>query len=207
MFCPRCKKNFEDGKFCQNCGCELQEGKIEESLIPLKSNEEVRIESEKSLENTEAKDNKEFNENEPNIKTQKKKNKLIIKILPILIILAVYLTFCGRVSDADYIGCAKTIISEHLNSPSTAKWSNEKILERDDYGRVLVTLTVDSQNGFGAYVRDNVAVVIISYDKKTGEFFYNEGAIQSWKDSEKDLSEMAINFSKTISNWNEPIEN
>lgn len=128
--------------------------------------------------------------------------------IPVIIIIVLINAIGGgsHGSNDDYIGCAKTVVSKQLRSHSSAQWSNEKVVEKDDYGRVLVTLTVDSQNGFGAYLRTHYAVVIESYDKKTDEFTYQYGGVESWSDQYDFLEDACIKNVKKGSNWNEPIK-
>ena len=152
---------------------------------------------------------KNFAENEvknyKNFKNLSLKQKLIRIAVPVIILIIVISIFVPNgPSDEDYISGAKTAISKQLISPATATYSNEKIVEKDDYGRVLVTLSVDSQNGFGAYVRNNYAVVIESYDTGTDEFVYYPNGITGWT---SDFSkEFSIEAAKLAANWNEPLE-
>lgn len=136
------------------------------------------------------------------------KKKSILLAVPIIILLVVVIVSFsdGGVSDDDYISCAKTAVSKQLKSPGSAFYSNEKVVEKDDYGRVLVVLTVDSQNGFGAYLRSHYVVVIESYDSKTEEFTYSRNGIQHWTDDMDFLEEILIQSAKDASDWNEPLE-
>ena len=136
------------------------------------------------------------------------KKKSILLAVPIIILLVVVIVSFsdGGVSDDDYISCAKTAVSKQLKSPGSAFYSNEKVVEKDDYGRVLVMLTVDSQNGFGAYLRQHCAVVIKSYNKKTKDFIYSRNGVQSWTDEYDFLADTCIDMAKEASNWNEPLE-
>lgn len=152
---------------------------------------------------------KNFAENEvknyKNFKNLSLKQKLIRIAIPVIVlIIIISILIPNGPSDEDYIADAKTAVSKMLKSPATAMYSNEKIVEKDDYGRVLVTLTVDAQNSFGAYVRENYAVVIESHDTSTDKFVYYPNGIEHWR--EDYLEEVCIEGAKMAANWNEPLE-
>ena len=133
-------------------------------------------------------------------------NKIVHIAIPAFCLLF-FLSMIGgdissRMSDGAYISCAKTVASDLLKSPSTAQFSDARIVERDDYGRVLVTMTIDSQNSFGAYVRKYFAVVIHSYNDDTGEFYY--GGVQTWDNSR--WEDIFLENAKEAAGWNEPLE-
>ena len=133
------------------------------------------------------------------------KSKIIHIAIPLIIIIALICIFSGGgVKDADYIDCAKSVASNYLKAPSTATYSDCEVVEKDDYGRALVFLTVESQNSFGAYVRTYFAVVIESYDKSTEEYTYSRFSVQHWTDSSH--NEMGLELSKELGHWNEPLE-
>lgn len=77
-----------------------------------------------------------------------------------------------KVSDSDYIGCAKTLINKALKNPSTAVYNSEQVYEKDDYGRAIVLLDVSAQNSFGGWVRSSYYVCIQSVESD-GTFYYN----------------------------------
>lgn len=152
---------------------------------------------------------KNFAENEvknyKNFKNLSLKQKLVRIAIPVIVlIIIISILIPNGPSDEDYIADAKTAVSEKLKSPATAMYSNEKIVDEDDYGRVLVTLTVDAQNSFGAYVRENYAVVIESHDTSTDKFVYYPNGIEHW--TEDYLEEVCIEGAKMAANWNEPLE-
>lgn len=139
-----------------------------------------------------------------NFKNLSLKQKLIRIAIPVIVlVIIISILVPNGPSDEDYISSARAAVSDTLKSPATATYSNEKIVDEDDYGRVLVTLTVDSQNSFGAYIRTNYAVVIGSYDTSTDEFVYYPNGIQTWTDNY--LEELCIESAKTAANWNEPL--
>lgn len=132
-------------------------------------------------------------------------NKIVHITLPLIIVILA-LGFWGDdgATDEDYISSAKTAVSEQLKAPSTASYSDVKIVDKDEYGRVLVTMAVDAQNGFGAYIRSYYAVVIKSYDTDTDRFVYYPNAIQRWTTS--GYEDIYIEAAKNAVNWDEPLE-
>lgn len=69
------------------------------------------------------------------------------------------------------IGCAKTLINNSLRSSSTARWDKCEKVDEDNYGRCLVYISLEAQNGFGAYSKLNY-FVILQYVEYNGEFTY-----------------------------------
>mgnify|MGYP004615710681 FL=1 len=74
-------------------------------------------------------------------------------------------------TEATIINCAKTLIDNSLRSSSTAKWGECEKVDEDNYGRCLVYVSLEAQNGFGAYSKLNYFVVL-QYVKTNGEFTY-----------------------------------
>lgn len=132
-------------------------------------------------------------------------NKIVHIALPLIIVVLTLGFWSGdSATDEDYMSSAKTAVSSQLKAPSTASYSDVKIVDKDDYGRVLVTMAVDAQNGFGAYVHSYYAVVIKSYDTDTDKFVYYPNAIQRWTTS--GYEEIYIEAAKDAVNWGEPLE-
>lgn len=68
-------------------------------------------------------------------------------------------------------GCAQTLISNNLRSSSTARWGTCEKIDEDNYGRCLVYVSLEAQNGFGAYSKLNY-LVVLQYVESNGEFTY-----------------------------------
>ena len=199
MYCPNCgQKQRDEAKFCTNCGYNLKDRGItkENNLCrygDVGRNEDILV-------------------NEDRTHTKVKYSESIFKrlgkkvIFLIIAIVIIWAFFFRTDMDSVYINCAKTLISQQLKSPATAKWSNEKVLDKDNYGRALVYLTIDAQNDFGTYIRDNYVVVILSYNKSSGEFTYNKAGIQRITDNDQELDSWIIDWAKQYSNWNQPFE-
>lgn len=180
MYCPNCgKKQRDEAKFCTNCGYNLKDRGI------TKENNSTKYGDVDSIEDIFANKDKVH----PKIIYSESIFKSLGKkvIFPIIAIVIIWAFFFRTDMDSVYINCAKTLINQQLKSPATAKWSNEKVLEKDNYGRALVYLTIDAQNDFGTYIRDNYVVVILSYNKASGEFTYNKAGIQRITDIVKSL--------------------
>lgn len=67
--------------------------------------------------------------------------------------------------------CAQTLIDNNLRSSSTARWGNCEKIDEDNYGRCLVYVSLEAQNGYGAYSKLNY-FVILQYVESNGEFTY-----------------------------------
>ena len=79
-----------------------------------------------------------------------------------------------RSSPATYdtiVACAKTLIDNSLRSSSTAVWGKCEKVDEDNYGRCLVYVSLEAQNGFGAYSKLNY-LVVLQYVESNGEFTY-----------------------------------
>lgn len=200
MFCPQCgEKVGDESKYCTKCGYNLQNRQT-----PKDNNLDAH---DSKNRNDEVFNNKDGANSkviyEESVFSRISKYKIILFIISLVIIWSL---FFRTDMDSAYISCAKTIIYKQLKSPATARWSNEKVLEKDDYGRAIVYLTVDAQNGFGAYIRENYVVVILSYDRRTGEFTYNKASVQQITDSDENLDSFIIDFAKKYTNWNQPLK-
>lgn len=230
MYCKYCGKEIEESNFCPNCGHKLEEKLTEEEQLieqeqpaeekqvgevdqPAVEDEPIEEISELNIKNNSAvEDSKTNSYNSPsniggskNIKKVLNKSKWLYIVIGVAIYLAISFFTNNNITDDDYISCAQTAISKELTAPSTASFSDGEVIDKDKYGRAIVTITVDAQNGFGAYIRNRYAVVINSYDKKTGEFLYNRQNIIDLENSEF-LDNITEEFLKTQSNWDEPID-
>lgn len=105
-------------------------------------------------------------------------------------------------SDGFYIAAAKQVVSENLRSPSTAQFSDVEIVDKDEYGRAVITMTVDAQNGFGAYIRNKYAVII--YDVNTSENTFRYIYPQSY--SSDSFEKSVVSNLKKNANWGEPLD-
>jgi len=53
-------------------------------------------------------------------------------------------------ADRHAIGCAETLVRSNLKDPSSAMFSNEEIIDSDDYLRYIIKLTVSATNSLGS---------------------------------------------------------
>ena len=74
-------------------------------------------------------------------------------------------------TDETIVGCAKQLISNSLLSSTTARWGTCEKVDEDNYGRCLVYVSLEAQNGFGAYVKKNYFVVLQNVEY-SGRFTY-----------------------------------
>ena len=75
-------------------------------------------------------------------------------------------------TSATIVSCAKTLIDNTLKSSSTAVWGDSELIEQDNYGRCLVYVSLEAQNGFGAYSK-LFYFVVLQYVEYDGHFTYN----------------------------------
>lgn len=194
MYCESCGKLVGNSKFCPNCGYKLKQEQVEENF-DMKNNKDDKVEIEET----------NLSNNDQGIESNKKSKKSLWKyaVAGIIIYLVISLFTNNKVTDSDYISCSKTVISGQLKAPSTAKFSNGEVIDKDKYGRAFVLLTVDAQNGFGVFVRNNYAVIINSYDKRTGEFTYYKTCVVDLENDK--LLDSTRDIMKISSKWGEPI--
>lgn len=149
---------------------------------------------------------KEVVGNYKNLQKLPKLKRVLYITIPIII--ATIIVFIGMVkfdeatSDGFYIEAAKQVVSENLRSPSTAQFSDVEIVDKDEYGRAVITMTVDAQNGFGAYIRNNYAVII--YDVNTSENTFRYIYPQSY--SSDSFEKSVVSNLKENANWGEPLD-
>lgn len=149
---------------------------------------------------------KEVVGNYKNLQKLPKLKRFLYITIPIII--ATIIVFIGIVkfdeapSDGFYITAAKQVVSENLRSPSTAQFSDVEIADKDEYGRAVITMTVDAQNGFGAYIRNKYAVII--YDVNTSENTFRYIYPQSY--SSDSFEKSVVSNLKKNANWGEPLD-
>ena len=74
-------------------------------------------------------------------------------------------------SQSTIISCAKTVINDILKSSSTAIWGEAEYIDQDNYGRCLVYVPLEAQNGFGGYSK-LYYLVVLQYVEVDGHFTY-----------------------------------
>lgn len=179
-----------DAKFCTKCGSKLSG----ENQSPVN---EVNIKMRRGDER--------FREN---IKWKK-----AIKCIGIILILVIVIFSCterkkeeAQKEQRKYVKeSAESFVDELLISPSTADYTEEKIIDKDKYGRYLVYLQVDSQNNFGAMVRSEWCVIV--YDVTKDEFKRDKslGYIKGTNQIDV-MSDSSLDILKDNNDWNEPLE-
>jgi tetratricopeptide (TPR) repeat protein len=113
---------------------------------------------------------------------------------------------CGKlfspVNDNNAITAAESIIKEEaLIAPSTAKFTNEKVIEKKE-GLFLVQVTADAQNIYGVYIREYYLVILefTSGGKLgLGKFYWNKGIAAQKFDYPPDQD--AVNMAKLVNGW------
>jgi hypothetical protein len=79
----------------------------------------------------------------------------------IIFLLSFLLNSCKEMNDIDAEQDAKKIVFKTLLAPSTAEYSEERIIDMKN-DLYLVQLTVDSQNIYGAKIRQYYLVVLLN---------------------------------------------
>lgn len=90
--------------------------------------------------------------------------------------------------------CKEVVLSK-LKSPISAQFNNITIVEEDNYGKVLLDVSVDSQNGFGAMIRSDFGVILFEDGenyKSLPNSLYKKNFINT------------INVVKKVNFWNQP---
>lgn len=140
-----------------------------------------------------------------NTKAKKPLTKIIDIVIVIIAVVTLVNVFGGNIfkSKNDIaIGCAKTLISQQLKAPSSAKWHNCKVIDKDSYGKYLVYIKVEATNSFGGYVT-NEYLVVVKDIQRNGEFRYNTSfAVQS---VEPEFYDSVLEATKTLNGWNENV--
>lgn len=93
------------------------------------------------------------------------------------------------------INACKDCVEKHLKAPSTVKYQSITIKDYDDYGRIYLSVELDSQNGFGAYVRNKLRVVLQSVNDDGGYEALNESV---YKESFINTEDVV----KRVNKWN-----
>ncbi len=106
---------------------------------------------------------------------------------------------CSNVNDSQAIVFAEKIVAENLLSPTSAKFSDERVIERKG-NLFLVHLAVDSQNVFGAMIREHYLVVVELSEKGTfGSYFYKKSVAAQIFNSPPD--DVGIRATKIVNGW------
>ena len=189
MFCGKCGSELQDGaKFCAKCGAAVE-------------NSNSEAESQTGRPGSGATSEK--------IRKKKSNNWLLILGSLVAGLLIAYVMISGSSTPSNdeanehYISCAKQLVSQQLKSPATAMYSECDVKEIDEYGRILVSMTVDSQNGFGGYLRTYAIVILQEYDFDTDEFTYNTHFSVQFYNNQADM-ETTIDLAKELNSWGEP---
>ena len=190
LICASCGTPLgEDVQFCGNCGNKKTPPEIEKNS-PQVLKEHI-IDNQKS--------------ETPFLQTRK---KWLIALGALLLGL-----FIGVLSELSgpgekyILNAARIVVDENLSSPGSAIYRNEKILDKDEYGRYLVYLVVDSENGFGASRRSEWTVIVRDVTKD--KFAYNPYSATMHSNGNDFLdiqSETMQGVLKKQNGWNEPPE-
>lgn len=65
------------------------------------------------------------------------------------------------------INAAQSAVSKNLRSSSTARWGKTAIVDADNYGRYMVYVDLEAQNGFGGYEKCYFLVIVYNITEKS----------------------------------------
>lgn len=111
----------------------------------------------------------------------------------------IFFCSCSTTNDTFAITAAEDIVKEVLVSPTTAHFSDERVLDRKK-NLFLVQLAVDAQNVYGAMIREYYLVVVELSDKGSfGSNYYKKGIAAQLFDRPTD--QRAIEATKAVNGW------
>ena len=155
MFCKNCGTSIDkSAKFCPSCGAP-----IEADSMP-------------NIKNKTARPAEVTEKRKPSLSLAKKLWVGVAILIVGLICIAALTsnnpdgienTSLGQtetVSDDIIIKCAQNEVSKILTSSSTARWGAAQILNHDGFGRYLVYVPLEAQNGFGGYGKLYYLVIV-----------------------------------------------
>ena len=94
-------------------------------------------------------------------------------------LLCLFLASCGEDSWKTVARCgAEHIVEKQLVAPSTAKFSNEDVVDQkqeEKNRKVAVALTVDAQNEYAAMIRKHYVVILSITNDNTSEVTWKDG--------------------------------
>ncbi len=97
------------------------------------------------------------------------------------------------------LNVAQQVLMDHLKAPGSAEFLEKKVLSHDNYGRRLVFFLVDSQNSFGALVRDGFLVVVRPDLEKQSAYYSRIFAVQK---SSREPEEHEMEIVQGLNSWN-----
>jgi len=95
------------------------------------------------------------------------------------------------------IAAARQVVSGRLTAPGSARWVSDKVLEAK-HPRYMIVVTVDSQNGFGALLRNTLLCSITL--QKDSKFICNRTVGLQEIDNDSPL-EVQIQLFRTLNDW------
>lgn len=200
MVCEKCGHRLEpDSVFCPYCGTPCKRPPPPDATAPQNQHDEHR--------NTGSSNNVPPTQSPQTKQPWKKRHPVIYALLSLgivlfLIIRLVSFLHLGGPSDQTIFNCAQTVINMELKSPSSASYSNDKILDHDSYGRYIVYANVDAQNSFGAYLRGSYVALVWNV-QSNGKFTYNP--LISAVSLDSMTQDTAVQLLKEENDWGKPL--
>lgn len=125
----------------------------------------------------------------------------IILVLFCVIRIGLLIPISSQPSNDTVIECAKQVPAKNLKSQATAIYSDEKVLDNDNYSRYLICMNIEAQNSFGGYVRYKVYVVLQKVNTDKTFEYYPEVAVQYINYDNNFLSDTIIEQIKSDNDW------
>lgn len=213
MFCSKCGKEIEDNtKFCPYCGNKITGSNMGNIADTVKkaadtavnmaqsaknaANEATNGQAEKYMEKAKetaqgfVNDAKQVAKDKDTSSFLKKNKYRNLKILAVLLIAVVLV--CALFIDSNEQTAIDAVRVRIYQSYPTAEISNAKVIDKDGYGRYLVSMDVEDSNERGYAIG---VVVFTSDDILTSVYPYRD----------KSEKKSVIKEQKRISNWGEKI--
>lgn len=200
MVCEKCGHRLEpDSVFCPYCGTPCKQSASQSTAAFQNQRDEQH--------HTGSSNNVPPAKSPQSGQPWKKRHPVINSLLTLGVVLFVVIRmiiffFPGGPSDQTIFNCAQTVINMELKSPSSASYSNDKILDHDSYGRYIVFANVDAQNSFGAYLRGSYVVLVWNV-QSNGKFTYNP--LISAVSLDSMTQDTAVQLLKEENDWGKPL--
>lgn len=123
------------------------------------------------------------------------KSKKALIVCVVLFMIAIAIGVFGGPSDSKYISTAKDAYLDLNLYGTAAQWSEEKVVEKDDYGRAIVVMRVKVPE----YSVDGYVSAVVYINDGNWGYYYNGFKMLSGPSDEETIQEI-----KNSSYWNNP---
>lgn len=198
IFCANCGfENVDGTKFCIKCG----------SIININQPQNQTLKSDIPKEEYSSVNVSVSTNESPNKKMTTKTKIIILGSIVITVIVGVLIFFgiFKNNQNENYLNCAKTLITDEIEADGgsilSVGFTDEKVWEVDDYGRVMMTITAHPLSS------DAINYIVILQDVyDNGQFhYYVSSALKEYPDgsTKRDLKRY-MDQSKVDNDWDLP---